>query len=484
MKMLLLVVISLLNIGVVSATSYDKKIWEVDTNIDNASYITKKDDYMDLYDNKISYIDNGYILESKITIDNTIKKVLVKVDSKGNLINKLVLDTGIAKYQDKVYYTEDSVIIFDKVGSNTQVTKYDSNLKFLEEYTIDYIAYEALVSFVNGNMYVFTIPIYDRMSFSYTWEVHKYNSDFERLDNIYYSSKVESKDLITDVVPRVNEYIDSYDVFYYDEIKNMSFVFDYEKDTFNLIDHKVIEDDLSKLKDMSNEYCESSMICTYGKLDEYYYINYYEEHDLEAEYNETIVFMFDKNYKEIMKFRSNSDYWKSLVASNNDYLIYISNDELDSYIRNNKLDKREISNISGSIVNEIINDNLIVSRIIDGNLVISNYDLAHYIDIQDNNGGTVKVDNLVKFTSDKVLLNIISDTGYEVDSIEVLDEDGTKLTINDKNFIMPDSDVVVNVNFVKGENPNTSDSTLIYLSIGIISMILLIILIKKYRTSM
>ena len=85
--------------------------------------------------------------------------------------------------------------------------------------------------------------------------------------------------------------------------------------------------------------------------------------------------------------------------------------------------------------------------------------------------GTVNVPTNAK-TNDLVTIEITPNSGYEIDSVEVVDSLGNPITLSDTySFIMPDSDVYVTVNYkIKVDNPETVDIVTI---IGISAIIAL-----------
>ena len=73
---------------------------------------------------------------------------------------------------------------------------------------------------------------------------------------------------------------------------------------------------------------------------------------------------------------------------------------------------------------------------------------------------------------------IVADKGWKVASIKITDEQGNAIEYKENTFIMPSSDITIEVTF-EVENPNTSD---IWISgITIITIILGIILIKNKK---
>uniref|UniRef100_UPI0025F7FD2C stalk domain-containing protein n=1 Tax=uncultured Fenollaria sp. TaxID=1686315 RepID=UPI0025F7FD2C len=61
--------------------------------------------------------------------------------------------------------------------------------------------------------------------------------------------------------------------------------------------------------------------------------------------------------------------------------------------------------------------------------------------------GKVKADKNTASKGEVITLTIVADAGYEVESIEVKDGSGNKVPVTNNTFVMPESDVKVNVSF-------------------------------------
>lgn len=85
---------------------------------------------------------------------------------------------------------------------------------------------------------------------------------------------------------------------------------------------------------------------------------------------------------------------------------------------------------------------------------------------------------------EKVDYVVTPEKGYTIKSIIIIDEDGKIINPESNSFIMPNSDVIIKVEFVPeiNENPETGVSNYIILgSIGLLSTFLLYILTRRYN---
>lgn len=101
------------------------------------------------------------------------------------------------------------------------------------------------------------------------------------------------------------------------------------------------------------------------------------------------------------------------------------------------------------------------------------YDFDYSVITTENVLGTVNVTSQAK-ANDLVTMEITPNSGYEIDTIEVIDSYGNPITMSDTySFIMPDSDVYITINYkVKVDNPETADIITIIGISAIIAMIL------------
>ena len=105
------------------------------------------------------------------------------------------------------------------------------------------------------------------------------------------------------------------------------------------------------------------------------------------------------------------------------------------------------------------------------------YKLTYNIKTNVTGDGQIEVQDKA-MVGDEVKFNIIPSNDWILSKIIIKDSQGNIIEYKDNSFIMPDSDVTIEVTF-EIENPNTSD---IWISgITIITIILGIILIKNKK---
>ena len=115
----------------------------------------------------------------------------------------------------------------------------------------------------------------------------------------------------------------------------------------------------------------------------------------------------------------------------------------------------------------------------DGSFVAKNYYLI-FIDEDIKNGSVTSVEKA--YSGDVVELNIKPDAGYKVSKITVMDHLDREIEVTDNSFTMPNSPVMVKVNFIQDEKvPNTADNVLIFVIIAIIGLIGTCLTVNRLR---
>ena len=112
------------------------------------------------------------------------------------------------------------------------------------------------------------------------------------------------------------------------------------------------------------------------------------------------------------------------------------------------------------------------------------------IEIKSENGKVEAYKNAVE--GEDVVVKITADKGYEINLITILDKDGKEVKFVSADggikFTMPASDVTISVTFKKvaaavEENPKTGDNILMYLGLGLASVAVATLSVKKLRKS-
>ena len=120
---------------------------------------------------------------------------------------------------------------------------------------------------------------------------------------------------------------------------------------------------------------------------------------------------------------------------------------------------------------------------------------AHKVIVTESKNGKVTVDKTSAKKGEKVTLTITPEKDYELDKLVVKDANGKELTVTKGVFEMPATDVTISATFKKvavqetttekteEENPKTGDNILMYLSLGLASVAVSAVSVKKFRKS-
>ncbi|MBR6949996.1 MAG: hypothetical protein IKH54_07425 [Bacilli bacterium] len=113
-------------------------------------------------------------------------------------------------------------------------------------------------------------------------------------------------------------------------------------------------------------------------------------------------------------------------------------------------------------------------------VTFSKDDIGYNIKTKTDNNGSIKVSEYA-LESESIVFEIVPDDGYSISKLVITDSKGNKIEY-DKNykFIMPASDVLIEVEFSDAVNPNTSTS-FIQLGVVIICIISCILFIRSKR---
>ena len=111
--------------------------------------------------------------------------------------------------------------------------------------------------------------------------------------------------------------------------------------------------------------------------------------------------------------------------------------------------------------------------------ILDKYEFLYTIENNYQPYGTVETIN-DEIPGNKVDINIAANSGYAVSQVDIIDETGNKVEINNNQFIMPEGNVNINVVYTETvKNPETIDSIYIIMALTIVSLILTIIVIRK-----
>ena len=206
------------------------------------------------------------------------------------------------------------------------------------------------------------------------------------------------------------------------------------------------------------------------------------------------VSKYNKDYDVIAGYKEDINYNKTNIITiiyNDTYTeLEIPDEIIDIEIINNKIilltpynlkiygmDKSLESNITlnNQATNlNIISNNLIIETI--NSLIYYEYDIE--LNVINEPYGTITInENPVPY--ELVTLDVVSNSGYEVSNIEIIDDKGNLIPLVDNQFIMPNNNVNLIVSYqATVYNPDTVDA--IYIMV-ISALLILFILIKAYK---
>lgn len=87
--------------------------------------------------------------------------------------------------------------------------------------------------------------------------------------------------------------------------------------------------------------------------------------------------------------------------------------------------------------------------------------------------GKVETDLSEAITGQTVTLSLTANEGYEIDKLEIINEDtNEEIKLTNNTFTMPNANVKINATFKKNINPNTSDNIYLDIILGLISIVI------------
>ena len=111
--------------------------------------------------------------------------------------------------------------------------------------------------------------------------------------------------------------------------------------------------------------------------------------------------------------------------------------------------------------------------------ILDQYEFNYNIENNYQPYGTIDVIESA-IPGDIVDINITTNSGYAISTIDIVDEKGTKIEIDNNKFTMPEGNVNINVIYTETvTNPETFDKIYIVLILTIVSLILTIVVVRK-----
>lgn len=205
----------------------------------------------------------------------------------------------------------------------------------------------------------------------------------------------------------------------------------------------------------------------------------YKENEL-LEKNAIINFIDKEGY--VLWQDDNTDYYNYKDVTILENTIYVlATNNIESFIikydyTGKKLEQEKISNDLPICFTKVSNNLYILTE---NNQLIYKYNIS--INKDNDIYGELKI-NGEPIPYSTIKLEVLPNSGYQLDSYEIKDEQGNNIEVIDNSFIMPDSSITIKVNYKETViNPETVDMIFIVLAICSISLIIFTKTYKQYK---
>ena len=205
----------------------------------------------------------------------------------------------------------------------------------------------------------------------------------------------------------------------------------------------------------------------------------YKENEL-LEKNAVINFIDKEGY--VLWQDDNPDYYNYKDVTILENTIYVlATNNIESFIikydyTGKKLEQEKISNDLPICFTKVSNNLYILTE---NNQLIYKYNIS--INKDNDIYGELKI-NGEPIPYSTIKLEVLPNSGYQLDSYEIKDEQGNNIEVIDNSFIMPDSSITIKVNYKETViNPETVDMIFIVLAICSISLIVFTKTYKQYK---
>lgn len=205
----------------------------------------------------------------------------------------------------------------------------------------------------------------------------------------------------------------------------------------------------------------------------------YKENEL-LEKNAIINFIDKEGY--VLWQDDNPDYYNYKDVTILENTIYVlATNNIESFIikydyTGKKLEQEKISNDLPICFTKVSNNLYILTE---NNQLIYKYNIS--INKDNDIYGELKI-NGEPIPYSTIKLEVLPNSGYQLDSYEIKDEQGNNIEVIDNSFIMPNSSITIKVNYKETViNPETVDMIFIVLAICSISLIVFTKTYKKYK---
>lgn len=428
----------------------------------------------------VNKMDDGYLIYTHAMSGSS---DLTKVSLDGKIINAVDIGRN---------YVISNNYVFNFDTTFDVIEKYDKDLNLVDSVIIEGEAYHSYSYFLKDDKYFYfydmdpTITRFVRVDHDLNIEYFQvdmgdyyfYDSD----DEYMYFLKVEyvETDNYNLIYKKVNYNFELEDTFIFNNYSELEHYYlgtnkkyflnpDGDVVTFNINDDDIVsvaEDSEIMIAIDLYDTCERSQ-CSVDTINGYYYVHDYSVTDDEwLDYIEGVVSIYDNE--------------KNLIYSFNNYYIHnitstfdVDNGYIASFVNEWDVEngnKSFIYSINSRFLNEIDTPDAYAVDILDGELFVvcrddegtyfEKYLLNYFISKSETKGGSVTFDAANAVPGEVVKLNIKVEEGYVLGAIEIIDEAGNIIEVNNGEFIMPASNVSIKVIFVV-KNSETSDIILL-----------------------
>ena len=384
--------------------------------------------------------------------------------------NKITLTHNI----DNISSTTTGYITTTNTETNTIITSYNLNNLVLSQKQFNYLTNINIIEYNNNivvsgikpNGYI-TIHILDQYLRTINTIDTTINTTSITKINTYNNNNKLHILLTTDDYLLIDNIIYEIDETY--NITNKNFVTYNEEELLSILksDYYLIKNTYTN-KDNENYYYKYS---TYNK--EYNILAGYKQDEL---LNTTNIITYI-NYNNELNTITLPNQILDIISINNELLV-LNTDYINTYISKYDMLGNLIETVQTNSINKLnlISNNLVTSDL--NTLTYYEYDCT--INIIETPYGTLTTTKDPK-PYEIVDINVLSNSGYEIETIKITDIDGNIIPIENNQFIMPNKSIYIEQTYKANVvNPETADTVLLVVGALIIITYIWKKLYKKY----
>ena len=370
---------------------------------------------------------------------------------------------------NKVYGTTTGYITTYNTETNTIITSYDLNNSLISQKQINLLNN---INIIKTNKYNILVGIAE----------NSYITIYYLDDNLRINNTIETT-INTNNLTKIKLYQNNNKIYLL-----------LTTDDYLLIDNYVYEldENYNINKNLFASY-KSNELIDILKSDYYAIKNTYQTINNETYYYKEST--YNRNYNILLGQKEDINFVRqniiTIININNETNTFAVKDVvIDMELVNDKLvlltpnNQLLIYTLNGNLEQEININNGIGLTTISNNLIVYSFNSLNYYEydcnviINELPYGTVNISDNIK-PYDLVDINVLSNSGYEVENISIIDINGNDIEIIDNQFIMPNKTVYITPSYKASiVNPETADTVFI---IVVITLVLLVIWKKVYK---